>query len=101
MSGGCASQPVSGAALPPAVHACEDRVLDGPASGEKGSKGGILLDCIRSESREGSIALIFSEDVGSEGERGRWGTPTMVEAIAGFRHYLAFGVKYPATRLQH
>ena len=30
------------APLPAARHACEDRVLDGPASGEKGSKGGAL-----------------------------------------------------------
>ena len=27
--------------------ACEDRVLDGPASGEKGSNGRSKLDCIR------------------------------------------------------
>jgi len=27
-----------------APHSCEDRVLDGPASGEKGSKGRNLLD---------------------------------------------------------
>jgi hypothetical protein len=26
---------------------CEDRVLDGPASGEKGSNGSNWLDCIR------------------------------------------------------
>ena len=26
---------------------CEDRILDGPVSGEKGSKGRSLLDCIR------------------------------------------------------
>ena len=26
---------------------CEDRVLDGPASGDKGSKGMNQLDCIR------------------------------------------------------
>ena len=29
------------------VHHCEDRVLDGPASGRRGNKGRKSLDCIR------------------------------------------------------
>ena len=32
----------------------EDRVLDGPASGEKGSKGRNELDCIRGPQRSGA-----------------------------------------------
>ena len=32
---------------------CEDRVLDGPASGGKGSKGGNWLDCIRGKDVSG------------------------------------------------
>ena len=34
--------------------ACEDWVLDGPASGGKGSKGRNQLDCIRGKRRKGS-----------------------------------------------
>jgi hypothetical protein len=36
------------------VTCCEDRVRDGPASGEKGSKGRNYLDCIRGKRRKGT-----------------------------------------------
>ena len=39
---------------------CEDRVLDGPASGGKGSKGRNELDCIR-KMREGVTILEFRQ----------------------------------------
>ena len=38
---------------------CKDRVLDGPASGEEGSKGRNWLDCIRGK---GVRALIFRKE---------------------------------------
>jgi len=37
----------SGRMIPSLRPRCEDRVLDGPASEEKGSKGRKWLDCIR------------------------------------------------------
>ena len=45
--------------LLPRVSPCEDRVLGGPASGEKGSKGRNELDCIRGK---GVRALIFRKE---------------------------------------
>ena len=38
---------------------CEDRVLDGPASGEKGSKGRNELDCIRGKGVRALIVFFF------------------------------------------
>ena len=44
---------------------CEDRVLDGPASGVKGSKGGNLLDCIRGKGVKG-VGLVTYRRLGLE-----------------------------------
>ena len=41
----------------PGCEICEDRVLEGPASGGKGSKGRNWLDCIRGKRRKGAYPV--------------------------------------------